>query len=161
MAAATTGGLGWFVDAYSQHCASKGCLDQAGIQIVSSMLAPGRILPAVRLWEQSLPAPRHGRIGVFPSESIGLLHLAMASARSLCWICSTGAGGGSVETAAAGSAHRVCGAGGRKGRGQTGHPIKSPRADSPCLAIRFAMIWIVLGSRDRHLALLLCSDHWP
>ena len=47
VAAATAGRLGWFVDAYSQDCASKGCLDQAGIQIVSSLLARRRILPAV------------------------------------------------------------------------------------------------------------------
>jgi hypothetical protein len=45
--------------------------------------------------------------------------------------------------------------------GQTGHPLKIPRADSPCLAISCAMVWIVWVSWDRHLALLLGSDHWP
>jgi len=36
------------------------------------------ILRTVRLWEQPLPAPRHGRIGILPSASIRLLQLAMA-----------------------------------------------------------------------------------
>jgi hypothetical protein len=47
VAAATAGRLGIFVDAYSQDCVSKVFLDQAGIQIVSSLLARRRILPAV------------------------------------------------------------------------------------------------------------------
>ena len=48
--------MGWFVDAYNQDCASKGCLDQAGI---------------------------HGRIGVLSSASIGLLQPAMALSQIL------------------------------------------------------------------------------
>jgi hypothetical protein len=47
------------------------------------------------------------------------------SANSLGWVCCTGAGGGRVETAAA-SAYRVCGAGGRKGHGQTDTPSRFP-----------------------------------
>ena len=81
------------------------------------------ILRTLRLWEQPLPAPRHGRIGLFPSEGLR------------------------------------CGGAAR--RGQPGHPIKISRADSPWLAISCAMVWIVLGAWDLHLALLLCADHWP
>lgn len=71
------------MDAYSQDCVSTGCLDQAGIQLVSPLLARRRILPAVRLWEHPLPASRHGRIVVVLSESIGLLHPAMALSQIL------------------------------------------------------------------------------
>ena len=135
---------GWFVDVFSQHCVSEGCWEQAGIQLVSPLLARRRILPAVRLREHPLPASRHGRIGVVPSESMGLLYPAMALSQIL------------VLDLRIGSAVR-----GAVGRGHPRHAIKIPRVNSPCLAIRFAMVWIVSGAWERHLALLLCADHWP
>jgi hypothetical protein len=41
------------------------------------------ILRTVRLWEQPLPTPRHGRIGLLSSASIGLLQPAMALSQIL------------------------------------------------------------------------------
>ena len=117
------------------------------------------MLRTVRLWEQPLPAPRHGRIGILPSASIGLLQPAMALSQIPLldlphWLrrCK----GRNRRS----QAPRACGAGGRQAR-PTRTPINIRRADSPWLAISCAMVWIVLGAWDRHLALLLGSVHWP
>ena len=53
-----------------------------------------------------------GALGELLPRASGCCTRPWPSARSLGWICRTGAGGGRVETAAAG-AHRVSGAGGR------------------------------------------------
>ena len=61
----------------------------------------------------------------FLPRALGCCNRPWPSARSLCWICRTGAGGARGETAAA-SAPRACGAGGLQAR-----PTRTPHQDSP------------------------------
>ena len=54
----------WLMDAARQHGPTHGLLDQAGIEVMSTLLPTVGIAPALLLWKNPLPASFHRGVGI-------------------------------------------------------------------------------------------------
>lgn len=78
---------GWFADTRCQYCPAYRFLDQAWINVMTSLFSCGPLAPASGLREHPLLSPLHGRIGVFPCQGVGQCDASPAIGQGLLVEC--------------------------------------------------------------------------